>query len=104
MAKNRLTEGLRKVSEMRWGDFVEIHNSPDATNFDAVISSIVLACRKGTLRAVQEALDRLDGKIATEIDMDHPRQAGGAPHRSGCCRGDGGRHGHQVLGGIDRRA
>lgn len=69
----RLTEGFREIIEMRWGDFVEMEQSLDATNFDSIITSIVRACRKGKLRAIQAALDRLDGKIAAELEVEYPK-------------------------------
>lgn len=69
----RLTEEFRGMIEMRWDDFAALEKSPDATNFDSVLTGIVRACRKGTLRAIQTALDRLDGKIATELEVEYPK-------------------------------
>lgn len=73
LMKGSLTEGLRLIVEMRWSEFIAMAKSIDATNFDAILTAIVLACRKGDIRAVQTALDRLDGKIATEIDVEFPQ-------------------------------
>lgn len=71
--KGRLTEGFREIIELRWTDFVERENAVDATNFDAVITGLIRACAKGNLRAIQTALDRLDGKVATEIQIEYPK-------------------------------
>lgn len=68
-----LTEGFRELIDLRWSDFVEMEQSLDATNFDAVLHSLVRACAKGNLRAIQVALDRLDGKVATEIEVEYPK-------------------------------
>lgn len=69
----RLTEGFRDIIELRWEQFVEMEQSPDATNFDSVITGVVRACKKGKLRAIQTALDRLDGKVAMEIEVEYPK-------------------------------
>lgn len=69
----RLTDGFRDIIELRWDDFVAMEKSLDATNFDSVVTGIVRACKKGNLRAIQTALDRLDGKIATEIEVEMPK-------------------------------
>lgn len=69
----RLTEGFRAISELRWTDFVELEQSPDATNFDAIITSMARSAMKGNLRAIQSALDRLDGKVAAEIEVEYPK-------------------------------
>lgn len=69
----RLTDGFREIIELRWDEFVEMEKSLDATNFDSVVTSIARACKKGSLRAIQTALDRLDGKVATEIEVEYPK-------------------------------
>lgn len=69
----RLTDGFRDIIEMRWDEFVRLENSTSATNFDAVICSIARGASKGNLRSIQASLDRLDGKIATEIDVEYPK-------------------------------
>ncbi len=69
----RLTEGFREIIELRWTEFVQRERSFDSTNFDSVIVGIVRACKKGTLRAIQTGLDRLDGKVAQEIEVEMPQ-------------------------------
>ena len=69
----RLTDGFRDIIELRWSDFVEMEKSLDATNFDSIVTGIARACKKGNLRAIQTALDRLDGKVAMEIEVEYPK-------------------------------
>lgn len=69
----RLTDGFRDIIEMRWSEFVELEDSVDSTNFDAIVCSVARAASKGNLRAIQTALDRLDGKIAMEIELEYPK-------------------------------
>lgn len=69
----QLTEGFRRIVDMRWSEFVEIEHSLDSNNFDSAIAAIIRACKKGNLRAIQMGLDRLDGKIAAELDIELPK-------------------------------
>lgn len=69
----RITDGFRDIIELDWTDFRALEQEPSITNFDAVICSLVRACVKGNLRAIQMALDRLDGKIAAEIEVEYPK-------------------------------
>jgi len=68
-----LTDAFRDIIDMRWSQFCEMEQSLDATNFDSVVTGIIRACRGGTLRAIQTALDRLDGKVALEIEVEYPK-------------------------------
>lgn len=69
----RLTEGFRDIIELKWDDFVTMEQSLDTTNFDTIITGLTRACKKGNLRAIQAALDRLDGKIAIEVEVELPK-------------------------------
>lgn len=69
----KITEKFREIIEYRWDEFVEMENALDGTNFDSIVTAIARAAKKGNLRAIQTALDRLDGKIATEIEVEYPK-------------------------------
>jgi hypothetical protein len=69
----RLTEGFRNVIDLTWVEFTEMERDPEINNFDSIIVSLVRACKKGSLRAIQVALDRIDGKIATEVEFEFPK-------------------------------
>lgn len=69
----RLTDGFRDIIELNWSEFVDMERGLDVTNFDSIIAALVRSCRKGNLRAIQTSLDRLDGKIATEVEVDYPK-------------------------------
>lgn len=73
MSNGRLTQGFRDIIELRWSELVEIEQSVDGTNFDSIVTGIARACKKGNLRAIQVALDRLDGKIAMELEVEYPK-------------------------------
>lgn len=72
MATN-LTDGFRELLEVKWSEFVEREQNTSASNSDSLITGLVRACVKGNLRAIQTALDRIDGKIAQEIDIEMPK-------------------------------
>lgn len=69
----RLTEGFREIIDLRWDEFVLMEQNLSGTNFDSIVTSLVRGCRKGNLRAIQTALDRLDGKIAQELEIEYPK-------------------------------
>jgi len=69
----RLTEGFRDVIELKWSEFATLEKNDQSTNFTSIISAITRACMGGSLRAIQTALDRIDGKIAMEIDVEYPK-------------------------------
>lgn len=69
----RLTEGFRDIIELRWDEFVALEADQNGTNFDSIVTAIARASMKGNLRAIQTALDRLDGKVATEIEVEYPK-------------------------------
>ena len=69
----RITEKFRELVEYRWSEFVAMDTDVNGSNFDSIVGALVRACKKGNLRAIQVALDRLDGKIATEIEVEYPK-------------------------------
>ena len=69
----RITEKFRELVEYRWSEFVTLDTDVNGSNFDSIVGALVRACKKGNLRAIQVALDRLDGKIATEIEVEYPK-------------------------------
>lgn len=68
-----LTEGFRDLLELHWSEFCEQEKQPDITNYQTIIHTLVRACRKGNLRAIQSALNRIDGKVAQEIQIELPK-------------------------------
>lgn len=69
----KLTDGFREIIELRWNELVLREADLDQSNFSTIITSLVRACQKGNLRAIQTALDRLDGKVAQEIEVEYPK-------------------------------
>lgn len=69
----KLTDKFRDTIEFKWTDFITLEKNPHADNYDVVIATLVRACVGGNLRAIKESLDRMDGKVITEVEMEYPR-------------------------------
>lgn len=75
MAKNpKITEFLKETLEMRWSEFSTMEkNADEYSSNNAVVFSLIRSCAKGKLPAIKEALNRIDGKIAIEIEVEYPK-------------------------------
>ena len=72
--KATMTEFLREMLDKRWSYFVEMEADPTSyTSNQAVIFSLIRACAKGKLPAIKEALDRIDGRVAIEVEVEYPK-------------------------------
>lgn len=71
--KGKLTEKFAEVIELKWSEFKEIEQHPDLDNLTYLVTILVRACVKGDMRAIRESLDRMDGKVASEIEIEYPR-------------------------------
>lgn len=69
----KLTSYLSEVIEMKWSDFVKLERDEKYTALEGIILGIVRSCTRGSKKAVQEALDRLDGKVADVIEIEYPK-------------------------------
>lgn len=70
----RLTPFFKEVIEMRWSEFVKKEADSDAyTSAQAVVFAIVRACAKGKLPAIKESLNRIDGKLQEQIEVEYPK-------------------------------
>lgn len=69
-----MTNFFKYVLTLRWSQFVDLELSGDnTTSAQAVILSLVRACARGRLPAIREALDRIDGKVAAEMEVEYPK-------------------------------
>lgn len=69
----RLTDGFREVLDLKWSEFCEMEKDPKSDNFSSIISILVRACANGKIKAIKTALDRMDGKVAMEIEVEYPK-------------------------------
>jgi hypothetical protein len=69
----KLTPFFKETIEKRWSEFVVMEDSEDYTSSQAVVFSVIRACVNGKLPAIRESLNRVDGKLAEEIDVIYPK-------------------------------
>jgi hypothetical protein len=70
---NKLTPFFKETIEKRWSEFVKMEESEDYTSSEAVVFSIIRACVNGKLPAIKESLNRVDGKLAEQIEVVYPK-------------------------------
>lgn len=70
---NKLTPFFREIIEKRWTEFVKMEESEDYTSSEAVVFAIIRACINGKLPAIQQSLNRVDGKLAEQIEVVYPK-------------------------------
>ena len=68
-----LTDRFKEVIELRWSQFLALEADPTQSNYDSIVTALIRACIRGNLRSIQEGLDRLDGKVVQEVDVQYPK-------------------------------
>lgn len=68
-----LSEFLREMLNWRYSEFLEKAQSPDYTANQQAIFQLVLAIFKGKLKAMREAIDRIDGKVEIPVNVEYPK-------------------------------
>lgn len=70
---SQLTPFFKEVIEKRWSEFCRMEESEDYTSSQAVVLSIIRACVKGKLPAIQQSLNRVDGRLQEQIEVEYPK-------------------------------
>jgi hypothetical protein len=70
---NKLTPFFKELIEVRWSEFVRMEKAEEHTSSQAVVFAIVRACADGKLPAIKESLNRIDGKLAEQIEVIYPK-------------------------------
>lgn len=69
----KITPFFKELLDKRWSEFAIQEHGQEYTSAQGVVFALIRACAKGKLPAIKEALDRIDGKIATEIEVEFPK-------------------------------
>lgn len=69
----KLTPFFKDMIELRWSEFAQMEHDMDYTSSQAVIFAIIRACQRGKLPAIKESLNRIDGKMAVEVEVEYPK-------------------------------
>lgn len=70
---NKLTPFFKELIECRWSQFVQAERAEEHTSAQGVVFAIVRACAEGKLPAIKESLNRIDGKLAEQIEVQYPK-------------------------------
>lgn len=71
--KGRLTDKFSELIELKWSEFLAVENDPELDNLTYLVVLLIRACVRGDMRAIRESLDRMDGKVISEVEVEYPR-------------------------------
>lgn len=97
----KLTPFFKELIEKRWSEFVKMEKSEDYTSAQAVVFAIVRACAKGKLPAIKESLNRIDGKLVEQIEVEYPKFYITYPYATGIGEGEISEHSKAVIKAVE---
>jgi hypothetical protein len=68
----RPTEFFEHLIEQRWSFFVSL-DTEQLNNNQMSIVALVKACRQKNLKAIKAGMNRIDGKLAIQVEVEQPR-------------------------------
>lgn len=71
--KGKLTDKFSTLIELKWSEFLAVENDPELDNLTYLVVLLIRACVRGDMRAIRESLDRMDGKVISEVEVEYPR-------------------------------
>jgi len=71
--KLKLSPYFKEVIEMRWSEYYKLEQGEEHTSAQAVVLAIVRACANGKLPAIKESLNRIDGRLQEQIEIEYPK-------------------------------
>lgn len=71
--RGKLGEFLREVINWDWYQFCLAERDDKYTGYQSAVFSLVRICSEGKLNAIQGAIERADGKLATPVKFEYPK-------------------------------
>jgi hypothetical protein len=71
--KAQLGDFLKEVANWDWLQFLEAEKSPAYSTSDSIIFSLIRACSIEKMDAIKIALNRIDGKLKTPVQIEYPK-------------------------------
>lgn len=71
--ESKLGSFLKEVSNWNWEEFCRAEHDPSYTTNEAVIFALIRACAMEKMEAIKLALNRIDGKLKTPIQIEMPK-------------------------------
>lgn len=73
MSNESLTGYLNEVIHWTWDKFLKFEKDPSLTGVQAVVLDLVRKCAERDFGAIKLAVDRVDGKIKTPVEIIYPK-------------------------------
>lgn len=70
---DKLAKFLREVSNWSWEEFAKAEKDPKYTSNEAIVFALIRSCAMQSLSAIKIAINRLDGKLKTPINVEMPK-------------------------------
>jgi hypothetical protein len=71
--KAQLGDFLKEVANWDWLQFMEAEKDPSYSTSDSIIFSLIRACSIEKMDAIKIALNRIDGKLKTPVQIEYPK-------------------------------
>ena len=71
--RGKLGEFLREVINWDWYDFCMAERDNRFKGYEGTVFSLVRICSEAKLNAIQGAIERADGKLATPVKIEYPK-------------------------------
>lgn len=95
----QLTPFFKELIDKKWSEFAQMEHDMEYTSNQAVVFAIIRACAKGKLPAIKESLNRIDGKLAAEIEVEYPKFYYQFPYAKSVALSSG-KSGEKALGPV----
>jgi hypothetical protein len=81
--RGKLGEFLKEIIHWNWAEFCVAEKDTKYTGLQATVFSLVRTASEGKLGAIKLAIDRVDGKLETPIEVIYPKVYFLYPHATG---------------------
>ena len=71
--RGKLGSFLAEVIHWNWLEFCRAEGDHKYTGYQAAVFSLVRTCSEGKLGAIKAAIDRVDGKLVTPVNVEYPK-------------------------------
>ena len=72
-SRRKMAEFLAKVADFKWTDFIKAETDDSYTTSQSIVFSLIRACAMENLPAIKSAINRLDGKVETPVQVLMPK-------------------------------
>lgn len=100
--RGKLRKFLNEVIHWRWDEFCAAEFDTNYKSYEAAVFSLIRTAAEGKLSAIKLAIDRVDGKIETPVEIVYPKVWMLYPEATGTSQpAEGGKNAPQLEAGRD---